>query len=197
MASALVLLSGGMDSAVCLYWAMREFDRVRAITFDYGQEHKRERDAALLLAMEAAIEWREVQLPALGSPSRELVVPNRNAILLAVAANDAIVAGDSALVIGSCAEDHALFPDCRPEFFASFRDTLCAAEHPLDLCAPLLQLDKRGVWAMAEQLGIRALIERNTYSCYRNSAAWHQWGQGCGECLACEVRASAWETCAR
>ncbi|SVB26495.1 uncharacterized protein METZ01_LOCUS179349, partial [marine metagenome] len=109
MSKALVVLSGGQDSTTCLYWALRQYDEVVAVTFDYGQRHAIEIEAAREIAEHAGIEWELVRIPPLGgdSPLTELAqevkqyesadalpggiedtfVPGRNIIFFALAAN--------------------------------------------------------------------------------------------------------------
>lgn len=142
--SALVVLSGGQDSTTCLYWSLQNYKEVHAITFDYGQRHFIEIDAAIRIAEMAGIKERHsvVHVPDILHSSSPLVsnsplekynnaeamnktiglrreltfVPMRNALFLTLAANRAEAAGIKTIVTGICAMDGANYDDCRPEF---------------------------------------------------------------------------------
>ena len=143
---ALVVLSGGQDSTVCLFWALREFDEVHTITFDYGQKHSIEINAAATVANMAGIPSERQHLvivpgilagrSPLTNPDVELekytdisqmdaiiqdrveltFVPMRNALFLTLAANRAVCADIYDLVTGTCQADLANYPDCRQTF---------------------------------------------------------------------------------
>lgn len=144
---AIVLLSGGLDSATCLHWAIRRGWRPVAVSFDYGQRHRAELAAAERLARAADVEQLVLDLGAvgalggsvltdnalagqlpLGRPLEEIrddhvpatYVPARNTVLLAVALAVAEVRDADHLVIGVNAVDYSGYPDCRPEFIAAF-----------------------------------------------------------------------------
>lgn len=142
--SVLVVLSGGQDSATCLFWAAKNFKTVHAITFDYGQRHARELEAATNLAKLAGVASHEiVQLgpilkgrspltdhsigleqyedyatmdATIGDRVELTFVPMRNALFLTLAANRAVCLGIADLVTGVCQEDNANYPDCRHSF---------------------------------------------------------------------------------
>lgn len=142
MKKALVVLSGGQDSTACLFWAILVYglENVYAVTFDYGQRHSREIDAAFMVASMAGIEARHelVQVgPILRSTSpltsdnkleqyadhqslpgglENTFVPMRNQLFLTLAANRAAAIGAEILVTGVCQEDSGGYPDCRKEF---------------------------------------------------------------------------------
>lgn len=145
---ALVVLSGGQDSATCLFWAKMNFHEVHAITFNYGQRHKIEIECAKMLAKIAEVESHEIlDLPAgiLAGTSplvdkneavpeydteeempdgvAKTFVPMRNQFFLTVAANRAFVLGCNVLVTGVCETDYSGYPDCRREFIDSFENT--------------------------------------------------------------------------
>lgn len=147
---ALVVLSGGQDSTTCLYWAKAVFGRVHAITFDYGQRHAIEIEAAAKVASMAGVTHEIVSLPAgvlagtspLTSADHELeryadagqmeavigdrreatFVPMRNALFLTIAANRAEVLGIPNVVIGVCQMDNANYDDCRAVFVEAAED---------------------------------------------------------------------------
>lgn len=145
---ALVVLSGGQDSATCLFWAKQNYREVHAITFNYGQRHKIEIESAKMVAKLAGVESHEIlDLPAgiLAGTSplvnkSEMVpeydseeempngvaktfVPMRNQFFLTIAANRAFVLGCNVLVTGVCETDYSGYPDCRREFIDSFENT--------------------------------------------------------------------------
>jgi 7-cyano-7-deazaguanine synthase len=220
--AALVLFSGGQDSATCLAWALDRFAHVETIGFDYGQRHRVElevRDAfratlALrqdwiaklgpdhLLKLDAlgAISETsltrdaEITMQANGLPST--FVPGRNLIFLTFAAALAYRRGLRHLVAGMCETDYSGYPDCRD-------DTLKALQVAINLgmdCrfvlhTPLMWRDKAATWRLAEHLGGAALVEAlrvHTHSCYLGDRTPHPWGAGCGTCPACELRARGW-----
>ena len=140
---ALVVLSGGQDSVTCLYWAKKHFDEVHAITFNYGQRHKREINAAILISTLAQVTSHELievpnclissspltsdskleqyenpqQMEELIGTRRELTfVPMRNALFLTIAANRAEALGIPNIVTGVCQMDNANYDDCRASF---------------------------------------------------------------------------------
>lgn len=147
--AALVVLSGGQDSTTCLYWAKRQFPSVTAITFDYGQRHQLEIEAAQKISQMANVPWTAVEVPRLLSDSPlvsdnpleqytsyqqmervignrvELTfVPMRNAIFLCIAANHAVALGCANIVTGVCQADNANYPDCRAAFIRAAQKML-------------------------------------------------------------------------
>lgn len=151
---AMVVLSGGQDSATCLLWAMAMYGKVSAVTFDYGQRHRVEIDAALNIAHKLGIDHEIVDITGLLRSTSPLVdrkaqletytdpasmaatigdrveltfVPLRNPVFLMIAANYAVAAGAAVLVTGVCAEDNANYPDCTGEFVESITATIRGA----------------------------------------------------------------------
>ena len=207
---AIVLLSGGLDSATCLLIARGEADDVFALSFDYGQRHGFELERARLLAERygaAAHRIVRLDLPAPGSSaltdrSREVprnalggdpipvtYVPARNTLFLshAVAWGEAIRAAD--IYIGANALDYSGYPDCRPEFLEAFEraanlGTKAGVEGTLAfrIHAPLLRLTKGEIVARAATLGLDFSL---TSSCYDPTPT----GQPCGTCDSCLLRA--------
>ena len=150
--SALVILSGGQDSTTCLWWAKQNFDEVHTLSFDYGQRHHRELEAATLVSRlaEATSHTRMVVGNILGGRSpltnkgeeleqyenfeqmdgvigeriEKTFVPMRNALFLTIAANFAICMNVLDMVTGVCQADNANYPDCRAEFIRSQEITI-------------------------------------------------------------------------
>lgn len=207
---AIVLLSGGLDSATCLLIARGEADEVFALSFDYGQRHGVELDRARALAQKygaAAHRIVPLDLPspessaltdrARGVPRNALgadaipvtYVPARNTLFLAhaIAWGEALSAGD--VYIGANALDYSGYPDCRPEFLEAFERTAnlgtkVGVEGTLAfrIQAPLLHLTKGEIVARAAALGLDFSL---TSSCYDPTPT----GQPCGACDSCLLRA--------
>ena len=206
---AIVLLSGGLDSATCLLIAQEEGFEVFAMSFDYGQRHRVELDRARRLAARyGAREHRVVVLDlpdrsasALTDPSQAIpkdslgketipatYVPARNTLFLAhaVAWGEAVQAGD--IFIGANALDYSGYPDCRSEYLEAFErmanlGTKAGVEERLAfrIHAPLLQMTKGQIVARAARLGLDFGM---TSSCYDPSDE----GVPCGRCDSCLLR---------
>ena len=203
---AVVVLSGGMDSTVCLALAAREHETLVALTFDYGQRHRIEVERAEEIAARYSADWLMVSLDASpwgGSALTDLsisipvdgvdtsaipatYVPARNLIFLSVAVGVAEARGLDAVYLGVNALDYSGYPDCRPEFVESFRATAALAlkrgveGRPIDVRTPLIELSKADI----VRLGIeaRAPLELS-WSCYFGGPT------PCGVCDACRLRA--------
>jgi len=222
-ASALVLFSGGQDSAVCLAWALERYDRVETIGFDYGQSHAVELEART--AVRAAIlkrfpQWAPrlgedalIDLSGYGAVADSALtgdqviamrddglpttfVPGRNLVFLTVAAARASARQLNALVGGMCQTDYSGYPDCRDEAIQALAKALALGmDRAIPIETPLMHLTKAETWALADRLGGTALtdlIVAETHTCYRGDRTPHDWGAGCGECPACQLRARGW-----
>jgi 7-cyano-7-deazaguanine synthase len=202
---AVVLLSGGLDSATCLAWAQTRYECF-AISFSYGQRHSSELDAALQLARQAGVQHRviDIDLRCLGGsaltddsidvPEQEseggipvTYVPARNTIFLSYALAAAEVTQSTAIVIGVNAVDYSGYPDCRPEYIDAFAKMAALATkagvegHPLTIETPLLHLSK----AKIIQLGLAHGVDYSqTISCYQADTQ----GRACGRCDSCRLR---------
>jgi len=205
---AVVLLSGGLDSSTALAWAVREMGwECSTLAFDYGQRHHIELEASARVA--AAFNIRDhsvlrVDLAAIGGSaltSAQAVpkdhqdksaipatyVPARNLIFLSMAAAFAEARQASRLVIGANIVDYSGYPDCRPEFFASFAQTLKLGTkagvegHEVSIETPLILLKKSEIISMGLELGLDYAL---THSCYDPSPA----GSPCGHCDSCLYR---------
>jgi len=184
--TALVLFSGGQDSATCLAWALERYGRVETVGFDYGQRHRVELacraafreglaaafpgwatrlgpdhllDATVLksLGQTAMTEEVEIEMQSNGLPST--FVPGRNLLFFTLAAPLALRRGAYVLIGGMCETDYSGYPDCRAVTLKSQEKTLqLGLEADILIEAPLMHIDKAGTWALAESLGGEALV---------------------------------------
>ena len=205
-AGAGIILSGGLDSTVCLALAHRDGAVGVAITFDYGQRHKVEVGHAAAVAAHynvdhlvvpidlrgwggSALTDASIAVPAEGGDGIPVTyVPARNLIFLAIALGVAEARDLDAVYIGVNALDYSGYPDCRPEFVESFNATGRLAlkrgveGNPVEVRAPLVDLGKAAIVKLGVDLGAPLHL---TYSCYRGGDA------ACGECDSCRLRADA------
>ena len=136
-----------------------------------------------------------IEMTAAGLPST--FVPARNLVFLVLSGALAYRRAVNDLVGGMCETDYSGYPDCRRETLdAQTRALFLGMEWPLKLHTPLMELDKAATWALGHRLGGEALTElivEETHTCYRGDRdRRHDWGYGCGNCPACELRARGW-----
>ncbi|MDD5391894.1 MAG: 7-cyano-7-deazaguanine synthase QueC [Thiothrix sp.] len=211
MKKAVVLLSGGMDSATVLAMALEQGYECYALSFRYGQRHTAELQAAIEQAnVQGAIRHEIIDLdlsrfggsaltdknidvptsPTLGIPVT--YVPARNTVFLSIALGWAEVLGAQAIFIGVNAVDYSGYPDCRPEFIAAFQAmanlaTKMGVEGALiTLHTPLIDLTKADIIREGVRLGVDYA---RTVTCYAADSE----GQACGECDACRLRRKGFE----
>ncbi|MGO1893635.1 MAG: 7-cyano-7-deazaguanine synthase QueC [Luteimonas sp.] len=209
MKSAVVLLSGGMDSAVVLAMARERGFAAHALSVDYGQRHPSELQAAARVARGqgaaahkvVAVDLRNIGGSALtddidvpdGSDRGDgdipvTYVPARNTIMLSIALGWAEVLGAADIFCGVNAVDYSGYPDCRPEFISAFQALANVATKAgvegagLRVHAPLLELGKADIVREGVRLGVDF---GDTVSCYSADAD----GRACGRCDACHLRA--------
>ncbi|WP_339932289.1 7-cyano-7-deazaguanine synthase QueC [uncultured Brevundimonas sp.] len=186
-ASALVLFSGGQDSATCLAWALERYDRVETVGFDYGQRHAVEMQARLVVreSMTRALpQWagrlgpdhvvdltgygriaesamttdRAIEMDARGLPTT--FVPGRNLVFLTCAAALADRRGLAVLVGGMCETDFSGYPDCRRDTIDAMATALSLGlDRPVVIETPLMALTKAETWALAGRIGGQPLID--------------------------------------
>ena len=196
---ALVVLSGGQDSATCLFWALNRYREVKGITFAYGQVHERELDCARTLASRAGIGhtvipldiFRELGVSSLvkgGSPAAanglpDTFVPGRNILFLTYAAVRAYNDGIHDIITGVSQVDYSGYPDCREETVRSCERTLSLGmDFDFRIITPLIHLSKAETVALARKEGCFDML-RFTHTCYKGTFP------PCGECNACVLRA--------
>ena len=206
---AVVLLSGGMDSATTLYAARKAGHSLYALSFDYGQRHRRELPAARAIAKAAKVREHRIlriDLRAFGGsaltdrrlrvPRRRSLenigrgipatyVPARNTILLAHALAYAEVVGADRIYVGANYYDYSGYPDCRPEYYRAFQRlanlaTKRAVEgHRIRIETPLIRKTKADIVRLGTRLGVPFEL---TWSCYLGGK------RACGECDSCQLR---------
>jgi len=216
--SAVVILSGGQDSVTCLYWAKRQFDKVEAITFNYGQKHSVELVQSQKICKVEGVKQTIVDISFLGTivdsalTSNKDVnektergvpasfVPNRNQLFITLAHAYAQKIGATNLVTGVCQTDYSGYADCRQEYIDSIekatnlgsfgKEYLAKKETPaIKIHTPLMNLSKKEIWALAAQLCCLEIVRTESHTCYNgNREKLNDWGFGCDACPACELR---------
>ncbi len=202
---AVVLLSGGLDSATTLYWAINENYEVTALIFDYDQRHIKEIHCAENIAALCNIPYKIVKLDfswkgsSLLSNSGEIpinrkidessipstYVPARNLIFLSIATSFAEVLGANVILIGANSIDYSGYPDCRPEFIDAFQMAIDKgtkqglSKNRLKIEAPLLNLSKKEIILLGKKLNVPF---EKTWSCYNGGE------KPCGVCDSCLLR---------
>lgn len=208
---AIPILSGGLDSTTMLYWLRHEgFDIPSALSFDYGQRHAKELSYAKATAKRLDVDWHLVSLASVSglisssaltgdTPVPEghyaeatmaaTVVPNRNMVMLSIAAAHAISVGADLVVIGAHTGDHFVYPDCRPEFFKALTHAMVLgnqgfANDGFSILAPFIGYSKTEIASLAANLGVPIA---DTWSCYAGGTI------HCGRCGTCCERREALE----
>ncbi len=202
-----IVFSGGLDSTVLLHHLLAEGREVLALSVHYGQRHARELEAAAAIAALAGVRHEIADLrPVAGllagssltssdipvpdghyqeESMKATVVPNRNMILLALAAGWAISQKADAIAYAAHGGDHAIYPDCRPEFAEAMRHAIGLADwHRVELLRPFVTLTKADIVRRGAELGAPLGA---TWSCYRGGA------RHCGRCGTCVERREAFE----
>jgi 7-cyano-7-deazaguanine synthase len=209
MKKGVILLSGGLDSAVTLYLAKRKGYKLTALLFDYGQRQKREIDSAKKIArlngidyrlvkcglpwVKSALTVREIKVPSRQSRSRKIpvtYVSGRNIIFLSYAASCAESLGARTIFIGAHVQDYSGYPDCRPSFLKSFQKALKFGlkDGKIRIAAPLLGRDKTEIVKLGIKLGVPF---EYTWSCYRGGKT------PCLKCDSCRFRTTAFSKLGR
>lgn len=208
---AVVVLSGGQDSALCLALAVKKFGakHVSAITFAYGQRHSIELKFAKKLAKRFGVAqhkvvrldfYSQITDNALMTPGTAIrikhsalrtsrsvpntVVEGRNAIFLQIASVWAKSLGATYVYTGVSQADYSGYPDCRAVFIRAQQKSIrLALEYPIVIVTPFMRKTKADEWALADRLGLLEYINENTVTCYNGIP-----GKGCGKCPSCRLR---------
>lgn len=201
---AVVVFSGGQDSTTCLFWAKKKYKEVIALSFNYGQKHSDELVCAKEICRKYGVEHHildmellnqlapnsltraeievDKEAPVTGTPNS--FVDGRNMLFLTFAAVFAKQRGIRILVTGVSQSDFSGYPDCRHVFITSLETTLTLAmDYEFEVITPLMWIDKKETWKMADDLGVFDVIRNETLTCYNGVK-----GDGCGECPACRLR---------
>lgn len=203
---ALVVFSGGQDSTTCLFWALEQYDHVEVITFDYGQRHLKEIEVAKEIANELNVKQHLLNTEILTSYNANSLtnndieidssndvpntfVPGRNMLFLNIASIVAYQIGAKHIVTGVCDTDFSGYPDCRRDFVQSMNETMnLAMDLEFVIDTPLMTLNKKETWQLADKLGQLDYIRYRTLTCYNGIV-----GDGCGVCPSCKLRADGLE----
>ena len=199
-----VIFSGGQDSTTSLVWAKKRYQKLIALSFDYGQRHKKELECAAAICRKYDIEHHIMDLGLLGQLAPNSLtrtdmdvderapedgppntfVDGRNHLFLSFAAVFAKNHGITDLITGVSQSDFSGYPDCRDVFIKSLNVTLnLAMDYCFDIITPLMWLDKKETWALADELQVMDIIREETLTCYNGIK-----GDGCGHCPACTLR---------
>ena len=202
--AAVVVFSGGQDSTTCLFWALKRYKKVIALSFDYHQKHVKELECAKKICRDHEVEHHIMDMsllnqlapnsltrvdikvdesaPEEGTPNS--FVDGRNLLFLSYAAVFAKQRGITDIITGVSQSDFSGYPDCRDMFIKSLNTTLCLAmDYQFDIITPLMWLDKKETWALADELGAFDIIRNETLTCYNGII-----GDGCGHCPSCKLR---------
>lgn len=201
---AIVVFSGGQDSTTCLFWAMKKYKEVIAVSFNYNQKHKLELECAKDICKKYNVEHHILDLnllnqlapnsltrvdievdknaPAEGTPNT--FVDGRNLLFLTFVAIFAKQRGINAIVTGVSQSDFSGYPDCRDVFIKSLNVTLnLSMDYQFELLTPLMWINKAETWKLAYDLGVLDIVKNETLTCYNGII-----GNGCGDCPACKLR---------
>lgn len=200
-----VLFSGGLDSTALLAILKDQRRDLVALSFDYGQRHRRELDAARAVAERLSVTHRILDLRNLASllqgsaltsesvpvphghyeeqSMQATVVPNRNMIFLSLAFAESIQVGAERVAYGAHAGDHAIYPDCRAEFVRAMQEAARLCHYrPIELETPFIEIRKEEIVSLGDEVGAPFEL---TWSCYEGGE------RHCGKCGTCVERREA------
>ena len=201
----IVIVSGGMDSVTLLYHMNKISNVIGVLSFDYGQKHRLEIEKAKFHTNKLGIEHKIIDLSCLkdllkssltgdsdvpeghyeDENMKNTVVPNRNMIMLSIAAGYAASKGAEKIAYGAHSGDHCIYPDCRPEFIEKLGDAIKICHFtPIRLIAPFSTLDKAGILKIGMPLGVDY---SQTLTCYNGGEV------ACGKCGSCQERLEAFK----
>lgn len=201
-----VIFSGGMDSFTVLNMAANDGYEVYALSFNYGQRHSKELDYASRACQNLGVSHKIIDISAIneliGGSSltsdidipeghyaeesmKQTVVPNRNMILLSMAVGYAVSLDASKVYYGAHSGDHAIYPDCRPEFVERMNDVCAIANYEkVEIVSPFLYRSKIDILTAGLKMGLDYNL---TWTCYNGRE------KACGKCGACQERLEAFE----
>jgi 7-cyano-7-deazaguanine synthase len=199
-----VIYSGGMDSFTVLNRALHDGKEVYALTFDYGQRHVKEIEYASTVCKSLDVNHKVIDISAINQllagssltddidipeghyeaeSMKSTVVPNRNMILLSLAVGYAVSVGASQVYYGAHSGDHAIYPDCRPEFVMKMNEVCKIANYEsVEIFSPYLTVTKSDILTDGLKMGLKY---DNTWTCYNGRE------KACGQCGACQERLEA------
>ena len=206
MEKVVLILSGGMDSTTLLYDLINQDKEVHAITYDYGQKHKKEISMAQKTCESLEINHKIVNLSILNdlapsaltrddwdvpeghyeeSSMKQTVVPNRNMVMISIAVSYAISIGAPKVYYAAHSGDHAIYPDCRKDFIVKLNEAIESCDwSKITLKAPYVDLDKGDIAIKGKELGVDYSL---TWTCYKGKE------KACGKCGSCVERLEAFE----
>ena len=201
-----VIYSGGMDSYTVLNRAIKDKKQVFALSFDYGQRHVKELECASKVCDSLDINHKVIDISAInqllaGSSltddidipeghyeaenMKSTIVPNRNMILLSLAVGYAVSVGAAQVYYGAHSGDHAIYPDCRPEFVQKMNDVCLIANYEsVKIFSPYLTVNKAAILTDGLNMGLNY---SDTWTCYNGRE------KACGKCGACQERLEAFK----
>ncbi len=201
----ILVFSGGQDSTTCLFKALKEYDEVHCITFDYGQRHHQEIDVAKKIAKDLKVNSHKIMNVellnelAISALTRDNIpvshvldknglpnsfVPGRNILFLTLAGIYAYQIDAKTIITGVCETDFSGYPDCRNRFIQKMNDAINEGmDSNIKIETPLMWLNKAETWAMADELNALDYIREQTLTCYNGVL-----GYGCQTCPACQLR---------
>jgi len=199
-----VIFSGGMDSFTVLNKVVKQDFEAYALSFDYGQRHKKELEYAARVCASLGVHHKIIDISAIneliGGSSltsdidipeghyeqqsmQSTVVPNRNMILLSMAVGYAVSLDSTKVFYGAHSGDHAIYPDCRPEFVHRMNDVCAIANYSaVEILCPYLNVSKIDILADGLKMGLDYV---STWTCYNGRE------KACGKCGACQERLEA------
>lgn len=224
--AALVSFSGGQDSTTALAWALSRYNTVETVGFRYGQKHLIEMEQRPIIREAIAAlnpTWKRrlgpdhiIELDLIGQIAKNIsspadytptpgegieagtrYIPGRNLVMLSMCASVAFRRNIGTLVCGTSETEYSGYPDCRDASMKAVETAInMSSGKQFKVECPLMWLDKKGVWQLADSLGGSSLVrivQEDTHTCYQGVRdVRHHWGYGCGSCPACELRAKGW-----
>ena len=204
---ALVVLSGGLDSTVALYWAKKRYGDAEALTFYYGSKHnEREYSCALKTCERLKVKLSKINIDFIdiyfksdllksggeipeghyaAENMKSTVVPFRNGIMLSIAAGFAESNDCDVIILGNHSGDHAIYPDCRADFIKSMAQAISfGTQKQIRLEAPFCNITKTDIVKIGAELGVDFSL---TWSCYKGG------DKHCGKCGTCVERKEAFQ----